>query len=315
VDALLPLVVASAIGLAVMTFFVGFYRLAKPAGELEDRLSQAAPRQEAAPRGARSNPFARLSSRMDLEKRAGKSFALELAQADLQLTVNEFVMLRVGAAVAGLVVGGLLLRSLLFGLPLAAIGFQLPVLFLHRRRQQRQVRFQAQLVDVLTMLVSGLRAGVGLVQAMDLVRREMPAPAGAEFGRVVREVGLGASLEEAMLHLLERMPGDDLSMIATVINIQAEVGGNLASVLDGAAMTIRERVRILQEIRTLTSQQRLTGYILAGMPFVVGAAVMLINPGFMGPMFTPQWIWLPGIAVVMVGMGFVVINKIVDIKV
>jgi tight adherence protein B len=165
------------------------------------------------------------------------------------------------------------------------------------------------------MLVSGLRAGVGLIQAMDLVRREMPRPAGVEFGRVVQENGLGVSLEEALGRLLERMPGDDLSMVITVIKIQAEVGGNLANVLDGVITTIRERVRIAQEIRTLTAQQRFTGYLLAGMPFFVAGAIMFINPGFLMPLFSPQWLWLPAMAVVMIVVGFVVISRIVDIKV
>jgi tight adherence protein B len=150
---------------------------------------------------------------------------------------------------------------------------------------------------------------------MDLVRKEMPPPAGTEFGRVVREIGLGVSLEEALDRLLQRMPGDDLGMVVTVIKIQAEVGGNLADVLEGVIKTIRERVRIAQEIRTLTAQQRITGYILAGLPFLVGGAIMVINPDFMQPLFTPQWIWLPGMAVVMVVAGFIVIGRIVDIKV
>jgi tight adherence protein B len=111
------------------------------------------------------------------------------------------------------------------------------------------------------------------------------------------------------------MPGDDLTMLVTVINIQAEVGGNLADVLDGVVTTIRERVRIFQEIRSLTAQQRITSYALAGLPFIVGGAVMAINPGYMMPLFSPQWIWLPGIAVVMIVIGFAVISRVADIKV
>jgi tight adherence protein B len=165
------------------------------------------------------------------------------------------------------------------------------------------------------MLVSGLRAGVGLIQAMDLVRREMPAPASVEFGRVVQENSLGVGLDEALVHLVERMPGDDLSMVVTVIKIQAEVGGNLANVLDGVITTIRERIRIVQEIRTLTAQQRITGYLLAGLPFFVAGAIMFLNPGFLRPLFMAQWIWLPALAAVMIVVGFIVISRIVDIKV
>jgi tight adherence protein B len=309
------LFVAVAAGLAVMSLFVGFYRLARPAGELEDRLEESLRREIVVPAGPKTGPLTRLFSQMNLEQKLGGQIALELMQADLALTVSEFVMLRLAGATVGFLVGIVLLRNFLLGVPLALLGLQMPLFYMHRRRQQRQHRFQDQLVDVISMLVSGLRAGVGLMQAMELVRKEMPAPAGEEFGRVVREVGLGVSLGEALRRLIQRMPGDDLTMLVTVINIQAEVGGNLADVLDGVVTTIRERVRIFQEIRSLTAQQRITSYALAGLPFIVGGAVMAINPGYMMPLFSPQWIWLPGIAVVMIVIGFAVISRVADIKV
>jgi len=106
-----------------------------------------------------------------------------------------------------------------------------------------------------------------------------------------------------------------LKMLITVINIQSEVGGNLAGVLDNVVVTIRERVRIAQEIRTLTAMQRITSYILGGLPFLVCAIIMLINPTYMQPMFKIQWIWLPGMALIMVVAGFLIISKIVSIKV
>jgi tight adherence protein B len=298
-----------------MSLFVGFYRLARPAGELEDRLEESLRREIVVPAGPKTGPLTRLFSQMNLEQKLGGQIALELMQADLALTVSEFVMLRLAGATVGFLVGIVLLRNFLLGVPLALLGLQMPLFYMHRRRQQRQHRFQDQLVDVISMLVSGLRAGVGLMQAMELVRKEMPAPAGEEFGRVVREVGLGVSLGEALRRLIQRMPGDDLTMLVTVINIQAEVGGNLADVLDGVVTTIRERVRIFQEIRSLTAQQRITSYALAGLPFIVGGAVMAINPGYMMPLFSPQWIWLPGIAVVMIVIGFAVISRVADIKV
>jgi tight adherence protein B len=118
-----------------------------------------------------------------------------------------------------------------------------------------------------------------------------------------------------LAHLLQRMPSDDLGMVASVINIQAEVGGNLVDILETVVTTIRERLRVAQEIRTLTAQQRMTGYVLGGLPFIVGGALMVINPDYMRPLFEPKWAWLPASAVVMMGMGFFLINRIVDIKV
>ncbi|MCX6032339.1 MAG: type II secretion system F family protein [Chloroflexi bacterium] len=311
----IALLVAVAIILAILSVFVGFYRLSKPAGEIDDRLQGMLQREAVAVKQPRGKRFAGFADKVSLGQRMGGQVALELTRADVALTVNEYGLVRLGAAVVGLLVGWLILGNLLFGALFAILGMQLPVFWLHSRRSKRQHGFQTQLVDVLTMLVSGLRAGVGLIQAMDLVRREMPAPASVEFGRVVQENSLGVGLGEALDHLQERMPSDDLAMVITVVKIQAEVGGNLANVLDGVITTIRERVQIFQEIRSLTSQQRLTGYMLAALPFIVAGLIMMVNPGYMMPLFSMAWIWLPALAVVMIVIGFIVIGKIVDIKV
>lgn len=315
VSNLIPLLVGAAVSLAILSFFVGFQRLARPEGEMAERLSDLEIVRPPVREKRRGESLKEFSNKLNLEERLGQQLRLHLMQADVALTVNEYTLIRIGAGFGGALVGALLLGNIVFGLLLGVLGFQLPVLWLNQRRRQRQHKFQSQLVDVLTMMVSGLRAGIGLVQAMDMVRREMPEPSSTEYGLVVREIGLGVSLDEALTHLLERMPSDDLAMVVTVIKIQAEVGGNLATVLEGVVETIRERVRIFQEIRTLTAQQRITGYILAGLPFFLGAAIMVINPGFLTPLFTPQWIWLPGLALLMIMMGFILINKIVDIKV
>jgi tight adherence protein B len=311
----LPVFAGVGISVALLCLFVGFARLAKPAGALDDRLEEALKTELPARQVSRKGPLTRLFQHAKVEERMGGQVALELMQADLAITVNEYLMIRLACAAGGLVVAVLLTRSILAGLGLGLVGMQAPILVLHSRRSRRQARFQAQLVDVLSMLVSGLRAGVGMVQAMDLVRLEMPSPSSSEFGRVVRETSLGVPLSEALDHLMERMPGDDLAMVVTVIKIQSEVGGNLAQVLEGVITTIRERVRLFQEVKTLTAMQRITGYLLAGLPFIVGGVVMVINPTFMKPMFTPGWIWLPGLALGMMLVGFVIIRKVADIKV
>jgi tight adherence protein B len=311
----LVILTALAASLAVLSLFVGLYRLLKPAGELEERLTQSVNRVPAAP----SEPFLRrlgnLSKAINFDKKVAGQMAMTLEQADLAITVNEYVMIRVGGGVVGLLLGIVFMRNILVGLLIGILALQIPVFVVHSRCRKRQQRFQNQLVDVITMVASGLRAGVGLMQALELVRREMPAPASEEFGRVVREVSLGASLQESLSHLLKRMPGDDLGMLVSVINIQAEVGGNLVNILETVVTTIRERLRVAQEIRTLTAQQRMTGYVLAGLPFIVGGALFVINPEYMKPLFEPRWIWMPGSAVVMMGMGFFIISRIVDIKV
>ena len=258
----LPVGVAILVGVAVASLFLGLYRLLKPAGELEDRLQTTVRRETPLRQSGQKQSPLEWFKKINLDKRLAGQTAVELARADLAITVNEYVLMRFAGAAVALLLGSLIARSVLVGLVASLVAMQAPVLFLHQRSRQRQNQFQAQLVDVISMLSSGLKAGVGLAQAMDLVRKEMPAPSSQEFGRVVREVGLGVPMATALERLVERMPGDDLEMLVTVINIQFEVGGNLAAVLDNCVETIRERIRIAQEIRTLTAMQRVTSYIL-----------------------------------------------------
>ena len=200
--------------------------------------------------------FTGLLNMVELDQKLAGSLGLELARAEIGLTVNEYVALRFGGALGGLFIGAVVLRNLLLGLLLAVVALQAPVISLHLRSRQRQHRFQAQLPDIIMMLASGLRGRhwPGPGHGGGAARNAAPRRRG---GRPRRARGrTGVSLADALCALGERMPGDDLAMLITAINIQAEVGGNLATVLESIVTTIRERVRIMQEIRTLTSMQR-----------------------------------------------------------
>ncbi len=167
------------------------------------------------------------------------------------------------------------------------------------------------------MLVNSLRAGYSILQAMEAVAEEMAPPASEEFRRVVREVQLGVSMEDALNNLLRRVPSDDLDLMVTAMNIQREVGGNLAEVLDSISFTIRERVRIQGEIRALTAQGRYSGYIVSLLPVLVAFLIYLINPTFILPMFQDRICGWPmlGIAILGVLVGNYVIQRIVNIEV
>ena len=186
-----------------------------------------------------------------------------------------------------------LLFSVVFtplGTPIAlviglVVGFLLPRRWLARRRASRLNAFNKQLPDTITLIANGLRAGSSFLQAIEMVVREVHPPASVEFGRVVREVNLGLAFDVALENMVRRVRSDDLELMATAINIQHQVGGNLAEILDSIAFTIRERVRIKGEIRTLTAQQRLSGYVVALMPIALMGLLFVIAPGFMQPMF------------------------------
>ena len=199
----------------------------------------------------------------------------------------------------------------------------LPRFWLNRRKSSRLNSFNKQLPDTITLIANALRAGSSFLQAIELVVRESRPPISTEFGRVIREVNLGLSFEVALENMVRRVRSDDLELMATAISIQHTVGGNLAEILDSIAFTIRERVRIKGEIKTLTAQQRLSGYVVGFLPIGLAGFLFIAAPGFMSPMFDNRvsLLGLPGgVLILCIGgfamfIGFMLIRKIVDIEV
>jgi tight adherence protein B len=257
------------------------------------------------------------------------NIARDIARADLHLKPSEFLAIW-AASIVGvplLMVGGSVflpaLRNPLFLLIGIVFGFFLPRLWLARRRNGRLGAFNKQLPDTITLIANALRAGSSFLQAIELVVRETRPPISIEFSRVIREVNLGLPFEQALENMVRRVRSDDLELMATAIAIQHQVGGNLAEILDSIAFTIRERIRIKGEIRTLTAQQRLSGYVVAGLPIGLAAFLFVAAPGFMDPMFDsrasliglPAGVIILALGGVMMFVGFMVIRRIVDIEV
>jgi len=259
----------------------------------------------------------------------GANLAREIARADLKIKVSEYLAIWAGAIVGlpllfiVLSLGLPALRNPIALLVAALIGFMLPRLWLGRRKSGRLNAFNKQLPDTITLLANALRAGSSFLQAIELVVRESRPPVSTEFGRVIREVNLGLPFEQALENMVRRVRSDDLELMATAISIQHTVGGNLAEILDSIAYTIRERVRIKGEIKTLTAQQRLSGYVVGFLPIGLAGFLFVAAPNFMEPMFAnpPAVLGLPaGVVILIFGgfmmfMGFMFIRKIVDIEV
>ena len=259
----------------------------------------------------------------------GANLSRDLARADLRLKVSEYLLIWV-AAIVGVPVfmflAGFALPAfqnpilLLVG---AVFGFILPRWYVKRRQGKRINQFNKQLPDTITLIANALRAGSSFLQAIELVVREARPPISAEFARVIREVNLGLPFEAALDNLVRRVRSDDLELMVTAISIQYTVGGNLAEILDSIAYTIRERVRIKGEIRTLTAQQRLSGYVVAFLPIGLTGFLFIIAPSFLQPMLDPEvnvagiptGMILIAIGGVMMFIGFMLIRKIVDIEV
>jgi tight adherence protein B len=252
----------------------------------------------------------------------GKTMATMLSRADVRMTVGEFMLMRLGTATGGAVLGFVLgrgftdpLLGLLVGLVVGVIGWMAPHWWISSVANKRAKRFNNQLGDTIGLMANSLRAGYSLLQTMELASRETPEPMSVEFRRVVREVGLGISPQLAMQHMLERVPSEDLDLLVTAINIQHEVGGNLAQILDVMGDTIRERVRIKGEIAVLTSQGRISGYIITALPIGVAALLFMLNPEYMSTLFAWPWICLPLAGIGFMVTGFIVMQKIVEIEV
>jgi len=234
------------------------------------------------------------------EKRAGEfpglgqewaaKTALDLSRADLHLRVGEYVALRVGLALIFLAVPFVLISSrpaaIVVGMMLAGIGYLAPALFVRHRKQKRLSKLESQLEEALTLVSNSLKAGFGLLQSLELAAQQLEHPISTELRRTVHDINVGSSTEDALLAFSQRASSYDLDIVITAILIQRTVGGNLAEILETVAHTMRERCRIRGEIRVLTSQQRMTGYVLGVLPVAIMGILLLISNEYMVPMFT-----------------------------
>lgn len=256
-----------------------------------------------------------LDKRLTKLSMAGK-IEQKLIAADSKMTVGEYVMSRAGFGFAAFLIGWLVSGYVLGGLLLGAIGSVLPAVQLNRQINKRSLQIEEQLPDMLSLLTGSLRAGYGLLHACRVVQQEMPQPISTEFSRVVKETSLGISLPQALDHMVDRVKNDDMEMMVTAIHIQNEVGGSLAEVLEVITHTIRERIELRGEIRSMTAQQRMTGWMLSLLPVGVGTALMMISPDYMMEIFQPGWpILIPIGAVIMIIIGNVLMRILMKIEV
>lgn len=249
----------------------------------------------------------------------GERIARELARADLKLKTGEYVaLIGLSSVVTGVVGYFFGASSIIFALLGMILGLFIPGFVVRRQQGARLNKFKDQLPDMLNLMVNGLRTGFSAMQAMEAVSRELPSPINEEFRRVVQEMQLGVSMESAMDNLLRRIPSDDLDLAITAINIQREVGGNLAEILDTISHTIRERIRIQGEIRAVTAQVAYSGKFLALMPIIVSAILWGLNRDYMGTFLEPPLICggsMLAVATVMLTVGYFVMNKLADIEI
>lgn len=241
---------------------------------------------------------------------------LQLMRADWKITSTEYILIRIGVMLVGFVLGWIIFSSMLSGLALAILANLLPGIFLRRSATSRQIKFEGQLVDVLVLITGAVKTGFSLLQALEVVEREMQPPASDEFRRVHIEVGLGIGLSQALDNLSQRMQNQDLDLVVTAVKIHNQVGGNLSTMLEAVTETVRERDRLFREARVITTQQRYTSYMISLLPIGIGLMMFMLNPDYIMQLFTNGiYIIIPILAVVGVIAGHFVLQRITKIEV
>jgi tight adherence protein B len=305
-----------AVFFAVALFLVGLLLFVAP-GQRRYRLARLGTSTRSLPDSSTLGGLvdrATASADAALERHGRRSSLNErLEQAGVNLRPGEYLVLALSAIVIAFLIG-FMVEGLLFGLLFAiaaAIGAHLVLSFL---RDRRRSRFSAQLGDTLQRLAGSLRAGYGLLQAIDALGEEVPEPTSSEFRRLVIETRLGRDLATSLRAMAARIDAEDFYWVEQAIEIHREVGGNLAEVLDNVAATIRERDQVMRQVKTLTAEGRLSAYILIAMPVVLVGAMRLMNPDYLNLLGSGVGLLMSGVGVVMLILGALWFRKLCQLE-
>ena len=248
--------------------------------------------------------------------RHARALDFKMQKAGIPLLGTEFLILLALSFAITIIVAFIISKKWYVGVLIALFVVMAEWLYVLLKIDRREAAFTNQLGDCLMMVANAMRAGFSFLQAMDLVSKEMEPPMSEEFKHVMRDINLGASIERALDDMDRRVGSPDFSLVVTAVLIQQQVGGDLARILDTISGTIQDRIRMRREVRTLTAQGRMSGWVLAALPVALGALISFMNPGHIEPLFTEKIGQIAiGIAIVMEIIGFIIIQRIVDIDV
>jgi tight adherence protein B len=248
------------------------------------------------------------------------SISLSLERADIRLTVSEFISVRIlvglGLALLPVLFIGTAFLGVLAAIMAGIVGYMVPGFYLGYARKRRINKMETQLIEALTLISNSLKAGFGLMQSFDLASKQLEHPIATELRRTLYDVNVGASVEDALQTMAARADSRDLEIVVTGMLIQQSTGGNLGEILENIGHTMRERIRIRGEIKTLTAQQMLTGFVIGGLPFAMMLGFSILSPDYMSPLFTTAAgrLMLVG-AGVLETFGIFLIKQILNIEV
>jgi tight adherence protein B len=239
-----------------------------------------------------------------------------LDQADLHITPSKLVMFSAMAGMLAAMSAGVLIQSIVMMIVAGLLAATLPFLYVLFQRKKRLNLFLELLPDALELVSRALSAGHAFSEALHMVATEMPDPISGEFQKTYEEQNLGLSLKLALENLTQRIPLLDLKMCVTAIMIQRETGGNLAEILEKVAYTIRERFRIMGDLKTLTTSSRMSAWLLCGLPIAVSLVITVMNPEYMSVLWKdPRGHFLIALALFMQLTGMLIVRKILNIKI
>ncbi len=239
----------------------------------------------------------------------------ELILADIMLRPEEFCLIWIVLTFVPAGLAALFQMGLMPAATLAVTGAFLPIIFIKIKKGNRIKAFEAQLGDTLIMMCNGLRSGFSFQQTMENVSTDMPAPIGMEFGKVCNEIRYGATMEEALNNMVDRVKSPDLMLVVSAVLIQRTTGGNLSEILTTISQTIRDRIKIKGEISSITAQGRMSGLIIGALPICIAAVLMVVNPDYMSTFFsTGTGNIMLAVSIVMEVLGFFAIRKVVTIE-
>lgn len=242
--------------------------------------------------------------------------AEDLQKAGLRMKASEWMLLVAGLGAAVGAIFWLRFGTFIAFIPCPIVIWIASGVFLRLRQSRRTRAFDNQLGDTIILLSNALKAGLSFAQAMSTVAKNATPPISEEFARATREIALGIPVDDALQHMVQRNRSEDFDLMVTAVQIQRVVGGNLAEILDTIAFTIRERVRIHGEIRTLTAQARLSGIIITMLPIGLALFLFFIEPSYFAPMVHNElgWVML-ALGAFSILVGTAIIQKIVRIEV
>jgi tight adherence protein B len=314
----MQIALAGGVALGLLMVFAGLAQSRQPAVEDDYELDFGTSQKDAGPQ----NPREAFTGAMDAFNRVltsrprSSKVADNLAKADLKLRVSEYALI-VAAVMAGtFLLVYLINHTFIIALLCGILAYFVPGLYIKYRQRKRFRALNNQLGDTILLLSNALKAGYSFAQAMATIAKSAPVPMCDEFNRAVREMNLGITVDDALDHMNQRIASDDFDLMTTAVQIHRVVGGNLAEILDTIAFTIRERIRIQGEIRTLTAQARASGYIITALPFALTGILTVISPTYIVPMFQEPlgWVML-AIALFMMFVGYSIIRRISAIEV